>query len=191
MGSNKVYLIDAGNTKLALESLKTEQALEAIFLTHDHYDHIADIHHAINRFPNCMIYCSSYTQKALADSKQNLSFYHGTPVTFAGPQLKRVKDQQLIPIFDNDHIEVIETPGHTEGSLSFKCQNNLFTGDALIPNLQVVTKLRTGNKIQARESIQKIKKILKRQEVIWAGHGDSFTKEQVNWEYYLTLAPKE
>jgi ribonuclease BN (tRNA processing enzyme) len=38
------YLIDIGNVKEALAFLQPKQYIKAVFLTHAHYDHIADIH---------------------------------------------------------------------------------------------------------------------------------------------------
>jgi glyoxylase-like metal-dependent hydrolase (beta-lactamase superfamily II) len=69
------YLIDAGNGVEAMRALQPNQNIDAIFLTHAHYDHIAHIGDVIEKFPSCKIYCSEYTRIALSDYKLNLSFF--------------------------------------------------------------------------------------------------------------------
>ena len=181
----KCYLIDAGNCIDAINSLQPNQKIEAVFLTHAHYDHIAHIGDVIEKFPNCKIYCSEYTRIALADHKLNLSFYHGTPVTFTGEQINIVKENDIIPLFNQDKMVILETPGHNEGCLTFQLANYFFTGDALIPNIPIVTKLKSGNKQQAKESALKIKMATDENSIICPGHLDIIKSTDINWEGYI------
>ena len=87
----RCYLIDAGNGIEAINALQHNQNIDAVFLTHAHYDHIAHIGDVIEKFTSCKIYCSEYTRVALSDHKLNFSFYHGTPVSFMGEQINIVK----------------------------------------------------------------------------------------------------
>ena len=181
----KCYLIDAGNCIDAINSLQPNQKIEAVFLTHAHYDHIAHIGDVIEKFPNCKIYCSEYTRIALADHKLNLSFYHGTPVTFTGEQINIVKENDIIPLFNQDKMVILETPGHNEGCLTFQLGNYFFTGDALIPNIPIVTKLKSGNKQQAKESALKIKMATDENSIICPGHLNMITSTEINWNIYI------
>ena len=181
----KCYLIDAGNCIDAINSLQPNQKIEAVFLTHAHYDHIAHIGDVIEKFPNCKIYCSEYTRIALADHKLNLSFYHGTPVTFTGEQINIVKENDIIPLFNQDKMVILETPGHNEGCLTFQLGNYFFTGDALIPNIPIVTKLKSGNKQQAKESALKIKMATDENSIICPGHLNMIKSTEINWEGYI------
>lgn len=179
------YLVDLGNAKDAIASLQQHQYIKAVFLTHAHYDHIADIHHVLEKFPNCSIYCSLYTQEALADSKLNLSFYHGTPVAYSGDNVVVLYENENLDLFQNQFLTVIATPGHNEGCLSFKFQHFCFTGDALIPQVKVVTKLKSGNKVAAKLSIDKIRQRLVDTDVVLAGHGVPFFKNDLDWDCFL------
>lgn len=179
------YLVDLGNAKDAIASLQQYQFIKAVFLTHAHYDHIADIHCVLEKFPNCSIYCSPYTQEALADSKLNLSFYHGTPVAYSGDNVVVLYENETLDLFQNQFLTVIATPGHNEGCLSFKLQHFCFTGDALIPQVKVVTKLKSGNKVAAKLSIDKIRQLLMDTDVILAGHGAPFFKKDLDWDCFL------
>lgn len=179
------YLVDLGNAKDAIASLQQHQYIKAVFLTHAHYDHIADIHYVLEKFPNCSIYSSFYTKEALADSKLNLSFYHGTPVAYSGDNVIILYENNTLDLFQNQFLTVIATPGHNEGCLSFKFQHFCFTGDALIPQVKVVTKLKSGNKVAAKLSVDKIRQRLVDTDVILAGHGEPFFKKDLDWDCFL------
>ena len=179
------YLVDLGNAKDAIASLQQHQYIKAVFLTHAHYDHIADIHYVLEKFPNCSIYSSFYTKEALADSKLNLSFYHGTPVAYSGDNVVVICENETLDLFQNQFLTVIATPGHNEGCLSFKFQHFCFTGDALIPQVKVVTKLKSGNKVAAKLSIDKIRQLLMDTDVVLAGHGAPFFKNDLDWDCFL------
>ena len=182
---NRCYLIDAGNALEAINSLLPNQFIDAIFLTHAHYDHIAHICQSIERFPYCKVYCSEYTKIALADNKLNLSFYHGTPVTFEGEQIKVVKDNDRFPFFGHDEMIILETPGHNEGCITFRLGDFFFTGDALIPNIPIVTKLKTGNKEKAKDSVLKIKEVTDEHSIICPGHLEMIKSTDINWNIYI------
>ncbi|RAR47221.1 MBL fold metallo-hydrolase [Flavobacterium lacus] len=180
------YLIDIGNWEEVIANLETHQYIKAIFVTHSHYDHICGIHKIVEKFPTVQVYCSAYTKRALADSKMNLSFYHQTPITYEGANVLPVKQDDCIALFDDVAIEVVETPGHNEGSLSFKIEDVIFTGDSLIPEYTVVTKLKSGNKILAERSILKIRDSIFYDDTIYPGHGQAVVAHRVNWDFYFT-----
>ena len=181
----KCYLIDAGNCIDAINSLQPNQKIEAVFLTRAHYDHIAHIDHVIEKFPLCKIYCSEYTRMALADNKLNLSFYHGTPLTFTGEQIKVIKEKDAVSVFNQEKMIILETPGHNEGCLTFQLRNYFFTGDALIPNIPIVTKLKSGNKQQAKESALKIKMATDENSFICPGHLNMIKSTEIDWKLYI------
>ena len=179
------YLVDIGTADGVLEVLQSHQKIKGIFLTHAHYDHICGIHEVITKFPHCKIYCSQYTKEALADAKINLSFYHNTPITYSGNNIEIVKEHDKIKIFEQLLLEVIATPGHNTGSLSFRINQAIFTGDSLIPEAAIVTKLKSGNKVEAKESVLKLKAICNFQTIIYPGHGKPINAVEVDWDFYL------
>ena len=179
------YLIDIGNSDGVFESLEEEQEIKAIFLTHAHYDHICGINEILEKFPDCQIYCSAYTAEALGDSKLNLSFYHKTPVSYIGSNVKIIAEGASIHLFDEVNLEVLETPGHNAGSLSFKVDTAIFTGDSLIPETAIVTKLKSGNKTDAQKSVTKIRNNSTIGTTVFAGHGRAYQSSEINWDFYL------
>lgn len=90
-------------------------------------------------------------------------------------------------LFENSHLKVLETKGHNEGSLSFAIKEGIFTGDALIPGIPVVAKLKSGNKEHAKKSVQIIYQSLESEQNIYPGHGPIFKKSDLNWSLYNQL----
>lgn len=179
------YLVDVGNAKEAIAFLQPKQYIKAVFLTHPHYDHIADIHYLLERFPECLIYCSLETKEALANSKLNLSFYHGTPIEYSGENIVVLNDFDTVTLYPNQKILAIATPGHHIGCLSFHYQQFCFTGDSLIPGIAVVTKLKTGNKQMSFHSITKLKIHLDLNTIIMPGHGEQMNYSNLDWNFFL------
>ena len=160
-----VYLVDPGNTceinKWIVNHNKC--SIKGIFITHAHFDHICSINDFLKLNENIPIYLSSNNGKAIIeDEKKNYSKYHGTPYVVKAKHYVEVDDGSEYPLWDNDTIKILETLGHTEDSVSMICGNYLFTGDAFIPEIKVVTKTRGGNKQDALKSVQKIWRLISR-----------------------------
>lgn len=164
-------LIDIGDAQSLFDVLRPEQQVRVLFLTHAHIDHIAGLKDLIARFPDCKIYASAYTKAALADSKLNLSFYHQKPIEFQMDPQGIVQHNAKILALPNGLVEVLETPGHNAGALSFKIAGGIFTGDSFIPGFKVVTKLKSGNQLQALKSIAMIMDAIGPEDWIYPGHG--------------------
>lgn len=181
---NACYLIDIGNYEGVIKELENNQSIKGVFITHAHYDHISGINEITSHFPECIVYCSLYTKEALADSKINLSFYLQKPTVFKSDKIRVVNEQDTIELFANQFVEIWETPGHNAGCLSFKTDQAIFTGDTLIPNVPVVTKLKSGSKEEAKKSIILIQNNVSLNDIIYPGHGKSFEATKINWDFY-------
>lgn len=165
-----VWLVDVGNFEGAIELISNNKNINGVLITHYHYDHIYGINELIEKFPNCKVYASPHTIEGLYSDKMNLSFYHENPIIFKGNNTVEIKENDKIPLFENIQLEVFETPGHNTGCLTFKVDNYLFTGDSYIPNKDVVTKLKGGNKEANVLSLAKINSMITPQTIICPGH---------------------
>ena len=72
-------------------------------------------------------------------------------------------------------LKLIETPGHSEGSISIQLDNVLFAGDLLIQDEKTVTKLPGGSVTKLKETLRKLKAEFGPDLLIYSGHGESFS----------------
>lgn len=169
---NKCWIVDIGDTDKISDFISDKYELNGVLLTHSHFDHIYGINDFHKKFPDCIIYTSEYGKIALKDAKKNLSFYHEQAIEYLEDNVQVLKEGDKIELFPNINLEVLETPGHCPSCLTYYTDNYIFTGDSYIPNLKVVTNLPKGNKIQAQESLERIKELAKNR-IIYPGHGDT------------------
>lgn len=169
---NEVYLVDAGYTNPVFDCLLTNQKIVGVFITHPHYDHIYDINRLIEKYPECRIYCSEESINGLRSDKENLSFYHDNPIIYNGDNIVQIQDKDRIILFDNIWMDIIHTPGHHPGSLTYLVNPYLFTGDSYIPGYNVVTKLKGGSKLESDKSIELISKMMIDGTLLCPGHFD-------------------
>ena len=170
---NQCWVIDIGDTDKISKYISDKYELKGVLLTHSHFDHIYGINDFLKKFPDCKIYTSEYGKIALKDAKKNLSFYHEQAIEYLEDNVQILKEGDKIELFHNIYLEVLETPGHCPSCLTYYTDNYIFTGDSYIPNLKVVTNLPKGNKIQAQESLERIKELAKNR-IICPGHGKIF-----------------
>ena len=72
---------------------------------------------------------------------------------------------------DDTLLRVLKTDGHSPDSLSFRVNDMLFTGDAYIPPLPVVTKLPGANKPIAQQSLERIIRLIEKESLtVMPGH---------------------
>ena len=150
------WLVDCGDVELLLPLLDGER-VRGVLLTHGHFDHIYGLNDLLERFPDARVYCSAWAREQLLNAKLNLSCYHETPFVFARPdRIIVVDDAARIDLGDGNTVTAVATPGHTPGCITWMTDNALFTGDAYIPGVKVVTNLPHGNKRLAAQSVEKI-----------------------------------
>lgn len=164
------WLIDIGDFKKVAEELPEGVKVKGVFLTHTHFDHTYGINSLHKAFPQCQVYTSEYGKEALYDDKKNFSKYHEASFVYEGTGIVVLKDEDCVELYPGVCLTVYETPGHCPSCLTFMVENLIFTGDAYIPDVKVVTKLPKGNKSQAQESVKKILKLSKGM-IICSGHG--------------------
>lgn len=177
---NDAFFIDIGEYEKARDYVRTANLnVKALFLTHAHYDHIHGIQRLKQDFPDIEIWAHPYTIEALSNAKMNLSFYREEPVEL------KLFEGEANQIFDDEiycskiKVRSLQTPGHNLGSLSFTVDDRyLFTGDSLIPGHPVVTKLKSGDKPKAKESLLTVFEHMRYAESLFPGHGAPVPKEK-------------
>ena len=176
---NKV-LIDAtaGIHKKTMDSaLKKaniqKENIKSIILTHEHFDHIG----GIDLFPNAKILASKRTAHVLEtkDDKESYAIF------FNGQTPKRktdaiLKDKDVIRL-GNIKLEVLETPGHSDGSICLYDSENkiLFSGDTVFENTTGRMDLIGGSEKYMEQSLKTITSL--DIDKILPGHGNIVAAE--------------
>lgn len=128
--------------------------IKYIVLTHGHWDHIGAVRSlAIDN--NCEVLIHENDSSMLTtENHLDIRFVH---------------EGEMI-VVDETEIEVIHTPGHTEGSICLKLNTNLFTGDTLFCGSIGRTDLPGGSMDKIMESLRKIVNFSE-EITVYPGHG--------------------
>ncbi len=154
--------------------LEKNLSINAILLTHTHWDHILDCN-LICKETNADIYVHKFDNYRLEEPNKHTIFnlpFHIEPMFCS----KFVEDNQIIN-FGNLCFKVIHTPGHTEGGICFynEANNIIFTGDTLFQNSIGRTDFPGGSLTQLLESIKNKLLILPSDTIVYSGHGNPTT----------------
>lgn len=140
-------VIDPSHDHNAIDQAIDDRRLTGILLTHAHADHI-DL---IGEF-NAPIYMHQADAHLLFADEYNGYDPQKHPYARKNLEFHFVDDGDRIPLADQ-FIEVLHTPGHTAGSLSFLYQDRLFSGDTLFKEDVGRHDLYSGSLSSIRKSI--------------------------------------
>ena len=138
--------------------------LEAIFLTHGHFDHVGAVTE-LSAETDCAVYlCDKDLSLPPIFTNGPLYYTHtyseGDTLTVAGLSFR-----------------VLHTPGHTPGSVCLFCENAIFSGDTLFAGSCGRTDFPQGSMSQMRQSLARLK-ALQNDYTVYPGHGGSTTLSQ-------------
>lgn len=175
---NEAVIIDPGGEGERLISLVENKSLnpKAILLTHAHFDHIAAVD-VLRREWSIPVYLHHAEQEWLADPAKNASAtLPEVYETIISPADEIIEEEGILKV-DSFSFEVIETPGHSPGSVSFYNQREsvVFSGDALFSGSIGRTDLYGGNHEQLMSSIAEKLLVLPDDVVVASGHGPETT----------------
>ena len=174
---NVCILIEAGAPLKSLGNIKPA----AIFLTHEHFDHVFHIAKYAEAF-ECPIYCHPATLEELKTGAFNNTFSAMTGFHVEAPKFTKFKTlaaNQIITIGPFE-IKAVFAPGHSAGSVVYLINNNLFTGDVLFRNSIGRTDFMPNGPELMQQSLRLLQNL--KFETSYHGHGSpcSFTAQQRN-----------
>lgn len=152
----KGFIIDpGGDYDEILKFIKEENiSLEFILLTHGHGDHIGAVNNLISDF-KIPLYACEKEKDLLNDPIVNLSksIPPFKPIQLVADNW--IKDSDIIN-FNDLKLKIIETPGHTVGSICILIGSTMFTGDTLFRMSIGRSDLPTGSYDEIINSIKKL-----------------------------------
>lgn len=170
--AGKAVLFDAPDHTvgpLLEEARKRNWEIIGLWLTHGHFDHIADHAEVTSRFPKAKVLIHALDEPKLLEP--NSAFFE-LPFTIPPRAAdEKVSDVQKLQL-GNLQCEVIHTPGHSPGHVMyhFPDQKILIGGDLIIGGSVGRTDLPDSNHAQLNASIRRIMQ-LPDDTRLFPGHG--------------------
>ena len=172
--TKQVAVIDPGGDTDKITQIIQKKGLKPIYLlgTHGHFDHIGGVHH-LQQMLNCEFLISKEDSFLVENIKEQAIFFGFD--TAEKPKIGRhIKDGDDINI-GNVTIKVLETPGHTPGSVSFSINKNVFVGDTVFQGSIGRTDLPGGSYETLINSVKEKLFTLNDDTKLYPGHGPSTT----------------
>lgn len=162
-------LVDPSNNYNYISKITKDKKIIAILLTHGHYDHFIEI----NKYEGIPIYLHKKAYTKLLDSNESCAklFNQEFKLSIKESLFNFVQEQVLE--IEGIKIQVILLPGHSNCSVAYLIDNNLFVGDTLFLDSVGRWDLPTGNYITLKESLKRIKS-LNHNLICYPGHDESF-----------------
>lgn len=164
--TDKCVLIDPGyQPEELLEQVRSKgKTLEAILLTHGHFDHVGGVKKLAEE-TGCRVYIcqedlSLNSMLTAGPLFHTHTYADGDEITLAGLT-----------------FTVLHTPGHTPGSVCLLCEEAMFSGDTLFAGTCGRTDLPGGSHFEMMQSLARLAKLEKDYQVL-PGHGFSSTLSQ-------------
>jgi len=174
--SHSAIIIDpaAPNEKLKLEVCHLNLNVKCIINTHGHGDHIGGNDFFQKAF-HCPIAIHNLDAKMLVNSDLNLSSF--MEQHFVSPPATISLNEESEIILGEHIVQIIHTPGHTQGGVAIYLEPYLFSGDTLFHLDIGRTDLPGGNYEQLIDSIKHKIFVLPNETTVFPGHGTSSTIE--------------
>ena len=172
--TREAFFVDPGGDMKEVKAFIAEHGLKLtmILLTHGHIDHIAGIHE-LTEYVGDNVYIGSKDAYSLAHPSTRLQALLGVHCKGLA-KFKEVDEGRIIE-FPGYTIKVIETPGHTRGSVCYLVTDKeghhvLLSGDTLFAQSVGRPDLEGGDDLQLEASLRKLDTMADSLHVL-PGHG--------------------
>ena len=185
-GSKKCGIVDPGDQgEQVAEWLKRQQLEpEAVLLTHGHFDHILGIPGLRAEWRSLPIYCHPAD---IGEGESTRVFGQSFPTVASFGNVTPYKEGDVVKAAGID-VEVLETPGHTPGSVTLRAGDVLFTGDTLFAGSMGRTDLPGGDEDTIMRSLRRLYELEGDYQVLPGHEGQSTLERERKSNYCLRMA---
>lgn len=173
-----VLIVDpGGHPDIIMHEIDENETVEAIVLTHGHEDHVNAVDTLVNRY-HCPVYMHD-NDRVLTDPATSHMHMFACPVHAKITSLPSHLDLSVF------HMDVIETPGHTMGSVCILMDDVMFSGDTLFAGSIGRTDLEESDPVLMQTSLSKLR-MLDRDYRVIPGHGPAtLLSQEKQTNYFL------
>ncbi len=176
-GGEAAVIDPAGEVRKILSVLKkNELQCEMILLTHGHADHISGCG-PLSDATGATVYIHNLDADALTSIKNQLIGLAGRVLASRPQRVKHLSHGDRLQL-GNLELQVLHTPGHTLGGVSFYLPGHLFCGDLIFAGSIGRTDLKGGSLQALLQAVREHVWDLPGDTIIHPGHGPETTLER-------------
>lgn len=161
-------VIDPGGDAPRLLAALEGREVRYILLTHGHYDHTGAAAELAAAFPQAEVYIH---ERDYRDADPGLF-----PLRTQLPNVNFYGEGDRLPLGDLE-LQVLHTPGHSEGSVTLRCGDVLFCGDTLFAGSCGRTDFPGGDTVKILASLRRLGELEGNLHVL-PGHMESSTLDR-------------
>jgi glyoxylase-like metal-dependent hydrolase (beta-lactamase superfamily II) len=166
---NELVVIDPGSDLTKILRAIGKKKVSWILLTHTHYDHLGALSELAKK-TGAPVAVHQSEAEIVEQGKCNPETHN---LKLEAVEVARKLTDSDILNFGENKIQVLYTPGHTQGSCCFLIGDKLFSGDTIFYENYGRTDLPGGNSNEMKASLKKLLE-LPAETTIHPGHGPSW-----------------